>query len=160
MASIYDPSTYPKGVPNPFGIMVHAWNDGPYAQGTRYHGSVWTRPQSRTPWRPRPFAGLGQAQGGDIPRECWEKRGFTDCYQAVLEEAFSWCDQEGDLGYPRWQDEYGSADACANATANSGTNEFCVPKYCRPSNPNLPWILAGAAGVLMIGVAMSMNKPR
>ena len=49
--------TYP-GVPNPLGPRVHAWNGGLYAQGTRYHGPVYTRPQADLPWRPRPLYGL------------------------------------------------------------------------------------------------------
>ena len=59
MTSIYDPATYPRGVPNPLGPRVHAWNDYPGAYGTRYHGSVWTRPMQSFPWRARPLSGLG-----------------------------------------------------------------------------------------------------
>ncbi len=52
MTSIYNPSTYPKGVPNPYGFRIH-----PYA--TRYHGPVYTRPEFRKEWRSRPLNGLG-----------------------------------------------------------------------------------------------------
>lgn len=61
----YDPSSYPQGVPNPYGPRVHAWNGGAWDQGTRYHGSVWTRPQQRIRWSNRPIAGLGQADTRD-----------------------------------------------------------------------------------------------
>lgn len=44
--SIYDPDNYPQGVPNPLGPRVHAWTGGPLDEGTRYHGAIWTRPQS------------------------------------------------------------------------------------------------------------------
>lgn len=57
--SIYDPAGYPPGVPNPYGGRIHAWNEGPAAYGTRYHGSVWTKPM----WSPelvqRPIRGIG-----------------------------------------------------------------------------------------------------
>jgi len=160
MSSIYDPSTYPRGVPNPYGPRVHAWNDGPYAQGTRYHGSVWTRPMWGAPWRPRPFAGLGQTAAEQIPPTCWNNGEFTSCYQRLVEEAFDWCGEEVSVGYPRWQQEYGSIDACADRVANEGTLEFCVPKYCPQGKSNLPWILAGVAGIAMIGVAVSLNRAR
>jgi hypothetical protein len=56
MAMSYDPSTYPQDVPNPLGPRVHAWNGGPWDQGTRFRGAVWTRPQgppsagNENPW--------------------------------------------------------------------------------------------------------------
>jgi hypothetical protein len=62
MAMNYDPSSYPQGVPNPYGARVHAWNGGPWNQGTRYHGSVWTRPDWRPQFLPRPISGLGAVQ--------------------------------------------------------------------------------------------------
>jgi hypothetical protein len=57
--SIYDPASYPQGVPNPYGIMVHAWKGGPLNEGTRYHGPVYTRPVYSLPWEPRPLWGVG-----------------------------------------------------------------------------------------------------
>lgn len=57
--SIYDPASYPQGVPNPYGVMVHAWKGGPYNEGTRYHGPVYTRPDYRLPWEARPLYGVG-----------------------------------------------------------------------------------------------------
>lgn len=53
--SIYDPDNYPQGVPNPLGPRVHAWTGGPFDEGTRYHGAIWTRPQSEpAAWTPVP----------------------------------------------------------------------------------------------------------
>jgi hypothetical protein len=59
MRSIYDPETYPEGVPNPFGPRVHAWKGGPRNEGTRYHGPVYARPDYRLPWQRRPLWGVG-----------------------------------------------------------------------------------------------------
>jgi hypothetical protein len=59
MKSLYDPSTYPQGVPNPYGPRVHAWNGGPWDQGTRYHGAIYDRPQATFPWHERPLAAVG-----------------------------------------------------------------------------------------------------
>jgi hypothetical protein len=52
---------------------VHAWNGGPWDQGTRYHGAIYDRLQSEPlAWQPRPFdvpvqllgvGGCGCAQG-------------------------------------------------------------------------------------------------
>ena len=55
--SIYDPSTYPQGVPNPYGVRVHAWTGGPFNEGQRFHGPVYTRPQATFPWHERPLQG-------------------------------------------------------------------------------------------------------
>lgn len=63
MRSIYDPSTYPQGVPNPYGPRVHAWNGD---QGTRYHGPIYTRPMATFPKRVRPLWS-GESLGG-IPQ--------------------------------------------------------------------------------------------
>lgn len=52
MRSIYDPSTYPQGVLNPYGPRVHAWNGD---QGTRYHGPIYTRPMATFPGHARPL---------------------------------------------------------------------------------------------------------
>lgn len=53
--SIYDHHNYPQGVPNPLGPRVHAWTGGPMDEGTRYHGAIWTRPQSEPmAWNPTP----------------------------------------------------------------------------------------------------------
>lgn len=60
IGSIYDPRTYPEGVPNPFVPRVHAWGGGPWpTEGTRYHGPVYTRPMFAKPWDARPLMGLG-----------------------------------------------------------------------------------------------------
>jgi len=59
--SIYDPKTYPQGVPNPYGPRVHAWHGGPLNEGTRYHGPVYGRPMATFPWHERPLWGFGDA---------------------------------------------------------------------------------------------------
>lgn len=64
MASIYDPRTYPQGVPNPYGPRVHAWNGD---QGTRYHGPIYTRPMATFPGHARPLWS-GESLGG-IPQQ-------------------------------------------------------------------------------------------
>lgn len=61
--SIYDPATYPAGVPNPYGPRVHAWNGGPWDQGTRFHGAIYDRPQATFPWHERPLWGVDTAEG-------------------------------------------------------------------------------------------------
>jgi len=67
MRSLYDPSTYPQGVANPYGARVHAWNEeGPAEYGTRYHGGVWTQPMPADPWQPRPIAGVGCLGCADV----------------------------------------------------------------------------------------------
>lgn len=61
----YDPNTYPEGVPNPYGVRVHAWKGGPLNEGTRYHGPVYTRPMfDQDRWAARPLGGLGFAAEG------------------------------------------------------------------------------------------------
>lgn len=60
MKSIYDPSTYPRGVPNPYGPRVHAWTGGPFSEGSRFHGPVYTRPQATLPWQERPLWGVDE----------------------------------------------------------------------------------------------------
>lgn len=68
--SIYDPAGYPPGVPNPFGARVHAWNGGPWDQGTRYHGPIYDRPQWGQTWIDRPsLQGVGApgAAGSNVP---------------------------------------------------------------------------------------------
>lgn len=61
--SIYDPETYPEGVPSPYGPRVHAWNGGPWDQGTRFHGAIYDRPQATFPWHERPLWGVENAGG-------------------------------------------------------------------------------------------------
>lgn len=61
MASIYDPKTYPQGVPNPYGPRVHAWHGGPLNEGTRFHGPVYGRPMATFPWHERPLWSGGVA---------------------------------------------------------------------------------------------------
>ena len=162
--SIYDPASYPQGVPNPYGPRVHAWNGGPWDQGTRYHGSVWTRPQwNEAEYAARPFAGVGVVPpAASIPDPCWQQRGFTECYERVLETAWDWCEEPiGAGGYPRWQEEYGSVEACADRNANSGTVEYCA-KYCRElgPDPNVLYYAAAGAGLLMIMAAMSLKEKK
>jgi len=163
--SMYDPASYPRGVPNPYGPRVHAWNGGPWDQGTRYHGSVWTRPQWDPRWAARPFAGLGATTRPppvDIPDKCWQRAGFTPCYERVLDTAWDWCEEPlGAGGYPRWQEEYGSVEACADLNARWGTKEYCA-QYCPElgSDPNLPYYIAAGLGVLMIGAAMALKQKR
>jgi hypothetical protein len=61
IGSIYDPSKYPQGVPNPYVPRVHAWgNDSWLPQGTRYHGPNYVRPMFGKPWQSRPLMGIGQ----------------------------------------------------------------------------------------------------
>lgn len=72
MPSIYDPSTYPQGVPNPYGPRVHAWNGGPWDQGTRYHGAIYDRPQATLPWQERPLWGVGEPVVSSVNRQWWD----------------------------------------------------------------------------------------
>lgn len=67
MRSIYDPSGYPAGVPNPYGVRVHAWNGGPMDMGTRYHGAVPTRPMWSGETVPMPLNGLGAESVNLVP---------------------------------------------------------------------------------------------
>ncbi len=58
---------YPEGVPNPFGVRVHAYP-------TRYHGPVYTRPMYALHWMDRPYdfgVPRGTAGMGDV----WEGEG-------------------------------------------------------------------------------------
>jgi len=53
---------YPAGVPNPFGVRVHAYP-------TRYHGPVYTRPMHSLDWMDRPYdfgVSSGTAGLGDV----------------------------------------------------------------------------------------------
>lgn len=67
IGSIYDPSTYPQGVPNPYTPRVHAWGtreqNSWLAHGTRYHGPNYVRPMFSKPWQGRPLMGVGQDPG-------------------------------------------------------------------------------------------------
>jgi hypothetical protein len=162
--SIYDPASYPQGVPNPWGPRVHAWNGGPWDQGTRYHGSVWTRPQwNEAEYAARPFAGVGAvgpSAPAEIPQKCWSQPGFASCYERVLNTAWDWCEEPvADGSYPRWQEQYGSAEACANINANKGTKDFCA-QHCKQlaRDPNLPYYAAAAGGLLLIAMAMHAKK--
>lgn len=53
----YNPMSYPAGVPNPYGPRVHAWKGGPYNEGTRYHGPIYTRPMARFRYAATPLRG-------------------------------------------------------------------------------------------------------
>ncbi len=80
MPSIYDPSTYPQGVPNPLGPRVHAWTGGPFNEGQRFHGPVYTRPQATLPWQERPLWGVGSEPiVGSASRQWWD----DPAYQAI-----------------------------------------------------------------------------
>lgn len=61
IGSIYDPSTYPEGVPNPYTPRMHAWGtreqNSWLAHGTRYHGPNYVRPMFAKPWQGRPLMG-------------------------------------------------------------------------------------------------------
>jgi hypothetical protein len=90
MKSLYDPSTYPQGVPNPYGPRVHAWTGGPFDEGTRFHGAVYTRPQATFPWHERPlWSGGVQGVGAEpvvssVNRQWWD----DPAYQAVRTIAY------------------------------------------------------------------------
>lgn len=60
MTSIYDNRHYPAGVPSPYGPRVHAWTGGPFNEGSRFHGPVYTRPQATFPWHERPLWGVDE----------------------------------------------------------------------------------------------------
>jgi len=45
--NVYD-GPYPDGVPNPYGMRVHAYP-------TRYHGPLYDRPMAQLPWVNRPY---------------------------------------------------------------------------------------------------------
>jgi hypothetical protein len=66
---------YPAGVPNPFGVRVHAYP-------TRYHGPVYTRPMYALDWMDRPYdfgVTSGTAGLGETPPE---PRTAADCNAA------------------------------------------------------------------------------
>lgn len=68
---------YPAGVPNPYGIRVHAYP-------TRYHGPVYTRPMYALPWMDRPYdfgVEAGTAGLGDV----WEGEGAPPSMPQPLE---------------------------------------------------------------------------
>jgi hypothetical protein len=166
MVHSYDPASYPCGVPSPYGARVHAWNQGPYAQGTRYHGSVWTRPAYRLPWQARPYAGLGAAES-PIPWRCWDAPGFKPCHAEQWQQAYAWCTAPDAGGHPWWESSGATLDECVTANTQQRTLERCVPRYCPgqsadfrqaelvdSSSAILPWLLAGGAGLMLVAVAL------
>jgi hypothetical protein len=171
--SMYDPASYPKGVPNPYGARVHAWNSGPYAQGTRYHGAVWTRPAYRLPWQRRPIAGLGVEGGSSLPWQCWDEPGFKECHGECWADAHAWCTSPQPDGRQWWQSSGGTLDDCITRNTDQRAFERCVPRYCAQygenyragalinlRNPNLPWVLAAVAGAGLAGVAVYLRSKR
>jgi hypothetical protein len=103
----YDPESYPHGVPNPFGPRVHAWNGGPMDQGTRYHGSVWTRPQASP----------------SSDSQLWQERGIW-----AGPDWSAWSNNEA---YPGPMDGLGCAP-CARAQAGLGTDSIGGPSSLWP----------------------------
>lgn len=175
--SIYDPATYPRGVPNPQVPHVHAWNNYPGAYGTRYHGSVWTQPMQRFPWRPVPMSGVGAVGLGlaEVPWPCWEVPGFGECHVACQQAARPKCESAEPGGNPLWVAYgYPSLQACVDEQARACDFQECMPRYC-PEHVPAPrqgktevgapggtsaWLMAGGLGLGMIALAIYLNRSK